>query len=66
MTNKSQKPKAPAVHFMTERVSVHQQTRSNPPGQPSFKGTIIPLPAAFKHINQRYSFDSNGGNYQGL
>ena len=67
MDNKHQKPKAPAVHFMTERVCVHQPTRLNPPSQPStFKGTIIPLPTAYKHINQRYSFDSNGGNYQGL
>jgi hypothetical protein len=67
MDNKHQKPKAPAVHFMTERLDVHQPMRSNPTAhQPVFKGTIIPLPAAAKHINQRYSFDCNGGNYQGL
>jgi hypothetical protein len=67
MNYKNQVPKLSSVPLIPVKPTVGKELQPNKGIQnPEFRGTVIPLPAAVRHINQRYSFDNNGGNYQGL
>ncbi|HZH00480.1 MAG TPA: hypothetical protein VEX63_00305 [Flavisolibacter sp.] len=67
MHYKNQDPNTPLILLIPAKNAIEKSVKPNDENhnQP-FKGMIVPLPPAVKHISQRYSFDNNGGNYQGL
>jgi hypothetical protein len=67
MHYKNQDPNTPSIRLITAKNSIEKPVSPIAENQNKvFRGMIVPLPAAVKHINRRFSFDNNGGNYQGL
>jgi hypothetical protein len=67
MDYKNQNSNTPSIPLVIAKSSIKKPVTPNAENQNKvFRSMIVPLPAAVKHINRRYSFDNNGGNYQGL